>query len=61
MNPSITINAKLLAFVAALYLGYKEVRLLIERSTERNTQFAYLQKDVEKLKQDVDALSKSRH
>jgi hypothetical protein len=49
--PSITLNAKVLAFVAALYLGYKEVRLIIERATERDVQFAYLQKDVESLKQ----------
>lgn len=48
--PSITLNAKVLAFVAALYLGYKEARLLIERQTERDVQFAYLQKDVESLK-----------
>ena len=51
--PSITLNAKVLAFIAALYLGYKEVRLIIERSTERDVQFAYLQKDVEMLKQKI--------
>ena len=55
-TPSITLNAKILAFVAALYLGYKEVRLIVERQIERDISFAWLQKDVEQLKQKVQTL-----
>lgn len=49
-EPSITLTAKLVSFIFALYLGYKEVRTLIKESTERDINFAYLQKDVEGLK-----------
>jgi len=57
--PSITLNGKILAFVAAIWLLYKEARLIIERSTERDIQFAYLQKDVESLKQKTASLKPS--
>ena len=49
-EPSFTVSHKWLAFFAALYLGYKEVRDWISKNTEAEVQFAYVRKDVESIK-----------
>lgn len=54
--PSITLNAKVLAFVAALWVLYKEARIIIEKQMERDLSIGWLQKDVEQLKRQIPKL-----